>query len=63
MRLYQRNEYFTHPLQNPTLLAIRKIKAMNYHHVRYSVCQSDVRQGKRAAASFSCQGTAITLVL
>jgi hypothetical protein len=29
MRLYQRNEYFTHPLQNPTLLAIRKIKAMN----------------------------------
>jgi hypothetical protein len=63
MRLYQRNEYFTHPLQNPTLLAIRKIKAMNYHRVRYSVCQSHVRQGKRASASFSCHGAAITLAL
>jgi len=51
-----------HPLQNPALLSIRKIRALNYHHIRYSVCQSDVRQGKSSPASFSCQGTAITPV-
>jgi len=61
-RLYQQNEYFAHTRFKSLLyLPSEKLKPLNYHHARYSVCQSDVRQGKSSPASFSCQDAAITL--